>query len=144
MALAGLPTLEEVSANPRVVEHLPRPALHALCLRALAVHQVCTMAMIAGAPDEAPASAGGGPLLTAGEVSAMMGGVSKRQIYRQAKQYPWSTFVVRPTPGLVRFRRALVEEYLRDPDAYRVRHAGASAPGPASPVRPLGRRGARA
>jgi hypothetical protein len=48
---------------------------------------------------------------------------------------------VRPTPGTVRFRRRLVEEYLRDPDAYRVRHAGASVAGPATPVRPVGRRG---
>jgi len=138
-----VPSLDRVAQDPHLVEHLPCTVLYALSVRALAVHQVCALALIAssGTVQTSPASLAD-ELLTADAVAQLMGGLSRRQIYRQARQYPFSTFVVRPTPGVVRFRRTLVQEYLRDPDTYRVRHAGAPASGPASPVRRPGRGGA--
>jgi hypothetical protein len=133
-----LPTLDEVAARPDIVSRLPRPVLQALAIRALTVHQACALALVGNVPDAAPAA---DELLSAAAVAELMGGLSRRQIYRQARQFPFSTFVVRPTPGLVRFRRCLVQEYLQDPDAYRVRHAGAAAPRQGARVRRVGRDG---
>jgi hypothetical protein len=130
-----------VAKDPQLVERLPRAALQALGLRALTVHQTCALALLAGSEVEEVAPLRP-ELLTADAVARLMGGLSRREIYRQARHFPFSTFVVRPTPGTLRFRRALVEEYLRDPDAYRVRHAGAAASGPVTHVRRMGRGGA--
>ena len=133
-----LPRLDDLAERPELALGLPRAALQALGIRALTVHQACALALASQAGDSSPVRAAD-ELLSAAAVAELMGGLSRRQIYRQARKYPFCTFIVRPTPGLVRFRRRLVEEYLRDPDAYRVRHAGAAAPGPASRVRHLGR-----
>jgi hypothetical protein len=146
MTVGGVvPTLDEVADKPEVLLQLPRAAVLALYARVLSVERGLLLALAANVccePRHAERRSGAADeLLTAGEVARFMGRLSRREIYRQAQQFPFSTFVVRPTPGTVRFRRRLVEEYLRDPDAYRVRHAGASVPGPATPVRPLGRGG---
>ena len=110
--------------------------------RAMMIQQVCLAELVAGRTDgevrdngqHAPA------LLTAAEVARMMGGISPRQVYRQAKEFPFRSFSVRPTPGTVRFHRHLVEQYLRDPEAYRVRHAGAAGSDPSAPEFRVGRR----
>jgi hypothetical protein len=140
-----VPTLDQAADRPELLSQLPRAAVLALFARALSVERGCLLALASNASyaPEHPRHelVGGDELLTADEVARLMGRLSRREIYRQARQFPFSTFVVRPTPGTVRFRRRLVEEYLRDPDAYRVRHAGAIVAGPATPVRPVGRRG---
>ncbi len=146
MTVGGLvPTLDQVADKPEVLSQLPRGAVLALYARVLGVERALLLALAANVccePHQAELRSGAaGELLTADEVARLMGRLSRREIYRQARQFPFSTFVVRPTPGTVRFRRRLVEEYLQDPDAYRVRHAGAVASGPGTPVRPLGRGG---
>jgi hypothetical protein len=138
-----VPTLEQAADRPELLSQLPRAVVLALYARALSVERGCLLALasnVSYAPEH-PRLAAGDELLTADEVARLMGRLSRREIYRQARHFPFSTFVVRPTPGTMRFRRRLVEEYLRDPDAYRVRHAGAIASGPGTPVRPMGRGG---
>ncbi len=140
-----LPTLDEVAERPEIVSQLSRPAVMTVLYRAMAIQQVCFAELVAGGPERPVRDSGqdGRKLLTAAEVAHMMGGISARQVYRQAKQFPFKTFSVRPTPGTVRFHRRLVEEYLRDPEAYRVRHAGAAASNPGAPVSRLHRSSGR-
>jgi len=123
-----LPTLDAVAADPGALDGLPGLALHALALRALAVHQACALALLA-APSAPPAGAADpAQLVRAADVARRLG-LSRREVYRQARVFPFASFVVHPTPGTVRFRLALVEEYAHDPDAYRRRHAGARKAG---------------
>ena len=136
-----LPSLDEVAERPEIVGQLSRMAVTKMLYRAVMVQQVCFAELVAGRSEgevrgngqHAPA------LLSAAEVARMMGGISPRQVYRQAKQFPFKSFSVRPTPGTVRFHRHLVEEYLRDPEAYRVRHAGAAASDPSAAASCLSR-----
>lgn len=137
-----IPTLDELVTRPELATQLPLPAVQRLLYQAMAVQQACFTVLLVG--ESSPRNAGGDDrpadeLISAQTVAAMMGGISARAVYRQARQFPFSTFAVRPTLGTVRFRRSLVVEYLRDPDAYRVRHSGAAASGPAAPVRRMGR-----
>jgi hypothetical protein len=130
-----LPTLEEIADHPDIASDLPQPALQTMLYRALAVQQACFTALVANGPSsgvERP-SPTQDELVSAGVVAEMMGGISPRAVYRQAREFPFSTFAVRPTPGTVRFRRSLVVEYLRDPDSYRVRHARAGVAVPGAP-----------
>jgi hypothetical protein len=135
------PTLDQVADRPEIVSHLSRAVVTTMLHRAMLIQQVCFAELVAGRSEgedrgngqHAPA------LLTAAEVARMMGGISPRQVYRQAKQFPFKSFSVRPTPGTVRFHRHLVEQYLRDPDAYRVRHAGAAGSDPSAPESRVGR-----
>ncbi len=140
-----LPTLDEIAEHPELAAQLAPAAVQATLARALVVQAACCSALLAHAtPAIRPEGDGGlarDDLISAQVVAEMMGGVSTRAVYRQAQHFPFSSFTVRPTPGTVRFRRRLVEEYLRDPDAYRVRHAGAVASGPAPSPRRLGRGG---
>jgi hypothetical protein len=103
--------------------------------RAMMVQQVCLAELVVGGSERGVCDNGQHTpaLLTAAEVARMMGGISPRQVYRQAKHFPFNSFSVRPTPGTVRFHRQLVEQYLRDPEAYRVRHAGAAGSDPSAP-----------
>ncbi len=139
---APVPTLDEVADRPEIVSQLSRAALMTMLYRAMGIQQACFGELVAGQPErEVRESAQDDrELLTASEVARMMGGISPRQVYRQAKQFPFNTFTVRPTPGTVRFHRRLVEQFLRDPDAYRVRHARAVAPESGAAVSRLGRR----
>ena len=134
-------SLDEIADRPEILSHLPRPALMTMLYRTKMVQQVCLAELLAGGSEgEARDSGRHVPaLLTAAEVARMMGGISPRQVYRQAKQFPFKSFSVRPTPGTVRFHRHLVEQYLRDPEAYRVRHAGAAGSDPNAPGSRLGR-----
>jgi hypothetical protein len=140
-----IPTLDQVAERPEVLSQLPRATVLALYARVLSVERGCWLALADSVCGERGLaerrSRAADELLTADEVARLMGRLSRREIYRQAKHFPFSTFVVRPTPGTIRFRRDLVEEYLHDPDAYRVHHAGALAAGPATPLRRMGRRG---
>ena len=122
------PTLDQVAHRPEIVSQLSRAAVTMMLHRAMLIQQVCFAELVAGWPERELHDNGQDDreLLTAAEVARMMGGISPRQVYRQAKQFPFKTFSVRPTSGTVRFRRHLVEQYLRDPEAYRVRHAGAA------------------
>ena len=145
-SLVPLPTLDEIAERPERAAQLPPAAVHAALSRALVVQAACFSALLANGPLSSRQHGDGGPapddLVPARVVAKMMGGLSPRAVYRQAQHFPFSSFTVRPTPGAVRFRRRLVEEYLRDPDAYRVRHAGAVAPGPVPAARRPGRGGA--
>ena len=130
-----LPTIDQIAARPELAATLPRSALTALLYRAMAVQQACFTALVAnglssGAERPSPT---GDELVSARVVAEMMGGISPRAVYRQARHFPFSTFAVRPTPGTVRFRRSLIVEYLRDPDSYRVRHARAGVAAPGAP-----------
>ena len=122
------PTLDEIADRPEVASHLSQATVMTILYRAIAVQHACFAELVATwAAQEIRRTGQDVPdLLTASEVARMMGGISARQVYRQARQFPFSTFSIRPTPGTVRFHRHLVEQYLRDPDAYRVRHAGAA------------------
>jgi hypothetical protein len=137
-----LPALDEVAGRPEIVSELSRVAVTTLLYRAMVVQQACFAELVAGWPEREVRdnSQYARELLTAAEAARMMGGISPRQVYRQAKQFPFNTFSLRPTPGTVRFDRRLVEEYLRDPEAYRVRHAENATSTPASSVSRLGRR----
>jgi hypothetical protein len=125
-----LPTLDEIAERPERAAQLPAAAVQATLYRALVVQQACFSALLAyGSVFSGQQEDGGSAsddLVSARVVAKMMGGISARAVYRQARHFPFSSFTVRPTPGTIRFRRALVEEYLRDPDAYRVRHAGSA------------------
>jgi hypothetical protein len=136
-----LPSLDEVADRPETVSHLPRTVVMTTLYRAMMIQQVCLAELVAGGTDGEVRDKGQhvAELLTAAEVARMMGGISPRQVYRQAKQFPFKSFSVRPTPGTVRFHRHLVEQYLRDPEAYRVRHAGAAASDPSAAASRLGR-----
>jgi hypothetical protein len=141
IGVGTLPSLDEVADRPEILSQLSRAAVATMLYRALAIQQVCFAELVAGWPegeirDNSPYVQ---ELLTAAEVARMMGGISPRQVYRQAKQFPFSTFSVRPTPGTVRFNRHLVEQYLQDPEAYRVRHARAAASEPSPPAPRFGR-----
>ncbi len=130
-----LPTLDELADHPDIASDLPQPALQTMLHRAMAVQQACFTALVAnglssGAERPSPTR---DELVSARVVAEMMGGISPRAVYRQARDFPFSTFAVRPTPGTVRFRRNLVVEYLRDPDSYRARHAGAGVAAPGAP-----------
>ncbi len=130
-----LPTLDEIADRPETAADLPQPALQTTLYRAMAVQQACFTALVANGPSsgvERP-SPTHDELVSARVVAEMMGGISPRAVYRQARGFPFSTFAVRPTPGTVRFRRSLVVEYLRDPDSYRVRHAGVGVAAPGAP-----------
>lgn len=127
-----LPTLDEIANRPETAAELPQPALQTMLYRSMVVQQACFTALVAsgvssGVERPSPTT---DELVSARVVAEMMGGISPRAVYRQARDFPFSTFVVRPTPGTVRFRRSLVVEYLRGPDNYRVRHAGAGVAGP--------------
>jgi hypothetical protein len=131
-----LPTLDEVADRSEILSQLSRAAVMTVLHRAMAIQQMCFAELVAGSPEREDRDDGRHyrELLTAAEVARMMGGISPRQVYRQAKQFPFKTFSVRPTAGTVRFRRHLVEQYLRDPEVYRVRHAGAAASDPGATV----------
>jgi len=129
-----LPTIDQIAERPELVASLPRSAVTALLYRAMAVQQACFTALVAGLSSGAERpSPTRDELVSARVVAEMMGGISPRAVYRQARDFPFSTFAVRPTPGTVRFRRSLVVEYLRDPDIYRVRHARAGVAAPGAP-----------
>lgn len=137
-SIVSLPTLDEIAERPERASQLSPAAVQAALSRALVVQAACFSALLANGPLSTRQQADGGPatddLVSARVVAKMMGGLSPRAVYRQAQHFPFSSFTVRPTPGTVRFRRRLVEEYLLDPDAYRVRHAGAVASGPVPPA----------
>lgn len=136
-----LPSLDEVADRPEIVSHLPWTDVTTMLYRAMMIQQVCLAELVVGgsAPEVRDNGQPAPALLTAVEVARMMGGISPRQVYRQAKQFPFKSFSVRPTPGTVRFHRHLVEQYLRDPEAYRARHAGAAGSDPSAPGSRLGR-----
>ena len=135
------PTLDQVADRPEIVYQLSRAAVTMMMHRAMLIQQLCFAELVAGRFEgEVRGNGQHAPvLLTAAEVAQMMGGISPRQVYRQAKHFPFSSFSVRPTPGTVRFHRHLVEQYLRDSEAYRVRHAGAAASAPSDPRSRVGR-----
>jgi len=136
-----MPSLDEVANGPETVSNLPRTTLMTMLYRAMMIQQLCLAElMVDGSEGEARDNGQHAPaLLTAAEVAQMMGGISPRQVYRQAKHFPFKSFSVRPTPGTVRFHRHLVEQYLRDPEAYRVRHAGSAGSDPIAPRSRVGR-----
>jgi hypothetical protein len=141
LGFAPLPTLDEIGNRPEIVSQLSRAAVTVMLHRAMLIQQVCFSELVAGQSEgEIRGNGQHAPtLLTAAEVARMMGGISPRQVYRQAKHFPFKSFSVRPTPGTVRFHRHLVEQYLRDPEAYRVRHAGAAGSDPSAPGSRLAR-----
>jgi len=136
-----LPTLDQIADRPEMVYQLSRAAVTTMMHRAMLIQQVCFAELVVGRSEGEVRDNGQHvpELLTAAEVARMMGGISPRQVYRQAKQFPFKSFSVRPTPGTVRFHRHLVEQYLRDPEAYRVRHAGAAGSDPNAPGSRVGR-----
>ena len=115
MSLQAAPTLDELAADPSLVDTLPLPVLVERSRRAerLAVDlRTCLLGRAAPQRLEQPPAdpmAGGDRLLTVADAASKLG-VSRDWLYRQGPKLP---FTVRLGPRRLRFSLRGIERYIR-------------------------------
>lgn len=123
--------LDALAKDPAQARALLRPGAIALAFQAAAALTALAarLAELEAETGARPvASLASGDLLTAKELGQKLH-VSASAIYEARKTFPVNTFAVSWGTRSVRFRGDLVDEYLADPEVYRVRHAAQAGAG---------------